>query len=46
MDNYESNINILNEIDKRLRRFNFNSKLELLRVLHHATSVINPNDDF
>ncbi|MCY8958182.1 hypothetical protein [Bacillus atrophaeus] len=46
MDSYESNLELLNKIDKRLRRFNLKSKLELLRVLHHSTSLLHPNDDF
>ncbi|MCY9067488.1 NERD domain-containing protein [Bacillus inaquosorum] len=46
MDNYEPNIQRLNTIDKRLRRYSLDSKLELLRVLYHATSPYLPNDDF
>lgn len=46
MDNYEPNIQRLNTIDKRLRRYSLDSKLELLRLLYHAASPYLPNDDF
>lgn len=43
---YDTNIEPLLKIDKRLRRFNLKSKLELLRILYHATDLDIPNDDF
>lgn len=45
MIDYQPNIKVLNQIDKHLRRFSFSSKMEILRVFHHASEVHLPNNE-